>query len=152
MVEYLQRCGFDPSTWLLLFAVIMDIRPGYVDHRGCVPHTQALWSLNIFGGLGTIISTVCTCFLGRHHGVGPDACGNTWSDKMGCRDFGTAYCAPVPFSALLLLRRKQKTAAQRVCSVPLYALTVLTKATPGYAGGEKELIARGGVDKKKSPS
>ena len=28
------------------------------------------------------------------------------------------------------------------------ALTVLTKATPGYAGGEKELIARGGVDKK----
>ena len=31
-------------------------------------------------------------------------------------------------------------------------LTVLTKATPGYAGGEKELIARGGVDKKKSPS
>ena len=32
------------------------------------------------------------------------------------------------------------------------ALTVLTKATPGYAGGEKELIARGGVDKKKSPS
>ena len=29
---------------------------------------------------------------------------------------------------------------------------VLTKATPGYAGGEKELIARGGVDKKKSPS
>ena len=36
---------------LLLFAVIMDIRPGYVDHRGCVPHTQALWSLNIFVGL-----------------------------------------------------------------------------------------------------
>ena len=65
MVEYLQRCGFDPPTWLLLFAVIMDIRPGYVDHRGCVPHTQALWSLNIFGGLGTIISTVCTRFLGR---------------------------------------------------------------------------------------
>jgi len=31
-------------------------------------------------------------------------------------------------------------------------LIVLTKATPGYAGGEKELIARGGVDKKKSPS
>ena len=29
---------------------------------------------------------------------------------------------------------------------------VLTKATPGYAGGQKELIARGGVDKKKSPS
>ena len=29
---------------------------------------------------------------------------------------------------------------------------VLTKATPGYAGGEKELIERGGVDKKKSPS
>ena len=51
---------------------------------------------------------------------------------MGCRDFGAAYCAPVPFSTLLLLRRKQKTAAQRVCSVPLYALTVLTKATPGY--------------------
>ena len=65
MVEYLQRCGFDPPTWLLLFAVIMDIRPGYVDHRGCVPHTQALWSLNIFGGLGTVISTVCTCFLDR---------------------------------------------------------------------------------------
>ena len=33
-----------------------------------------------------------------------------------------------------------------------FVLTVLTKATPGYAGGEKELIARGGVDKKKSPS
>ena len=29
---------------------------------------------------------------------------------------------------------------------------VLTKATPGSAGGQKELIARGGVDKKKSPS
>ena len=28
---------------------------------------------------------------------------------------------------------------------------VLTKATPGYAGGEKELIARGGVDKKMVP-
>ena len=28
----------------------------------------------------------------------------------------------------------------------------LTSCTPGYAGGEKELIARGGVDKKKSPS
>ena len=65
MVEHLQRCGFDPSTWLLLFAVIMDIRPGYVDHKGCVPHTQALWSLNIFGGLGTVISTVCTRFLDR---------------------------------------------------------------------------------------
>ena len=120
MVEYLQRCGFDPPTWLLLFAVIMDIRPGYVDHRGCVPYTQALWSLNIFGGLGTIISTVCTCFLGRHHGVGPDSCRNTWSDKMGCRDFGVAYCALVPFSALLLLRRKQKTAAQSKLSVPLF--------------------------------
>ena len=32
------------------------------------------------------------------------------------------------------------------------ASVVLTKAPPGYAGGEKELIARGGVDKKKSPS
>ena len=50
---------------LLLFAVIMDIRPGYVDHMGCVPHTQALWSLNIFVGLGTVVSTVCTRFLGR---------------------------------------------------------------------------------------
>ena len=55
MVEYLQRCGFDPPTWLLLFAVIMDIRLGHVDHRGCVPHTQALWSLNILGGLGTVV-------------------------------------------------------------------------------------------------
>ena len=35
---------------------------------------------------------------------------------------------------------------------PLIGSLVLTKATPGYAGGEKELIARGGVDKKKSPS
>lgn len=52
MVEYLQRCGFDPPTWPLLFAVIMDIRPGHVDHRGCVPHTQALRSLDISGGLG----------------------------------------------------------------------------------------------------
>ena len=58
MIEYLQGCGFDPATWLLLFAVIMDIRPGHVDHRGCVPHTHALRSLNIFGGLGTVISTV----------------------------------------------------------------------------------------------
>ena len=105
MVEYLQRCGFDPPTWLLLFAVIMEIRPGYVDHRGCVPHTHALRSLDISGGLGTVISTVCTCFLGRHHGVGPDSCGNTWADKMGCRGFGVAYCAPVPFSMLILLRR-----------------------------------------------
>ena len=24
-----------------------------------------VWSLNIFGGLGTVISTVCTCFFGR---------------------------------------------------------------------------------------
>ena len=44
MVEYLPRCGFDPPTWLLLFAVIMDIRLGHVDHRGCVPHTHALRS------------------------------------------------------------------------------------------------------------
>lgn len=28
----------------------------------------------------------------------------------------------------------------------------LDKGTPGYAGDEKELIARGRVDKKKSPS
>jgi hypothetical protein len=75
--------------------------------------------------LGTIISTVCTCFLGRHHGVGPDSCGNTWADKMGCCGFGAAYCAPVPFSALLLLRRKQKTAAQSKLSVPLYALYIV---------------------------
>ena len=34
----------------------------------------------------------------------------------------------------------------------LHVRFVLTEATPGYAGGEKELIARGGVDKKKSPS
>lgn len=39
-----------------------------------------------------------------------------------------------------------------ITGAPFFALTVLTKATPGYAGGEKELIARGGVDKKKSPS
>ena len=35
---------------------------------------------------------------------------------------------------------------------PLFACIGLTKAPPGYAGGEKELIARSGVDKKKSPS
>ena len=120
----------------------MDIRPGYVDHRGCVPHTQALWSLNIFGGLGTIISTVCTCFLGRHHGVGPDSCRNTWSDKMGCRDFGVAYCAPVPFSALLLLQRKQKTAAQRVCSVPLFFIFVIDSAWKKGPGHSKQRQSR----------
>ena len=54
------------------------------------------------------------------HGDGSDFCGNTWSDKMGCRGFGIAYCASVPFSALLLLRRKQKTAAQSKLSVPLF--------------------------------
>ena len=47
------------------FAVIMDIRLGHVDHRGCVPHTHALRSLDISGGLGPVISTVCTRFLGR---------------------------------------------------------------------------------------
>ena len=116
---------FDLPTWLLLFAVIMDSRPGHVDHRGCVPHTHALRSLDISRGLGTVISPVCTRFLGRNHGVGPASCGNTWADKMGCRGFGAAYCAPVPFSMLNLLRRKQKTAAQRVCSVPLYALYIV---------------------------
>ena len=65
MIEYLQRCGFDLTTWPLLFAVIMDIRLGHVDHRGCVPHTQVLRSLDISGGLGPVISTVCTRFLGR---------------------------------------------------------------------------------------
>ena len=35
------------------------------DHRGCVPHTHALRSLDISGGLGPVISTVCTRFLGR---------------------------------------------------------------------------------------
>ena len=112
MVEYLQRCGFDPATWPLLFAVIMDIRLGHVDHRGYVPHTQALWSLNIFVGLGTVVSTVCTRFLGRHHGVGPDSCGNTWSDKMGCRGFGTAYYAQAPFSMLNLLRRYKNSGTE----------------------------------------
>ena len=29
VIEYLQRCGFDLPTWLLLFAVIMDSRPGH---------------------------------------------------------------------------------------------------------------------------
>ena len=104
MVEYLQRCGFDPPTWLLLFAVIMDIRPGYVDHRGYVPHIQALWSLNIFGGLGRSFRPCVPASLAGDHGDGPDSCGNTWSDKMGCRGFGAAYCAPVPFSMLNLLR------------------------------------------------
>ena len=127
MVEYLQRCGFDPPTWLLLFAVIMDIRPGYVDHRGCVPHTQALWSLNIFGGLETIISTVCTRFLGRHHGVGPDSCGNTWADKMGCRDFGAAYCASVSFSMLILRRRlKNSGTEQTLCAAVCFIHCIKT--------------------------
>ena len=35
---------------------------------------------------------------------------------------------------------------------PLFACIGLTKAPPGYAGGEKELIVRNEVDKKKSPS
>ena len=88
-----------------------------------------LWAV-VGGFLGPQRAVYCMiasllCFLGRHHGVGPDSCRNTWSDKMGCRDFGVAYCAPVPFSALLLLRRKQKTAAQRVCSAPLYALYIV---------------------------
>lgn len=54
-------------------------------------------------------------------------------------------------------RRKQRRAyreGEAAASRPSsrLQLIVLTKATPGYAGGEKELIARGGVDKKKSPS
>ena len=121
VIEYLQRCGFNPPTWLLLFAVIMDIRPGHVDHKGCVPHTHALRSED----WGRSFQPCVPASLAGNHGDGPDSCGNTWSDKMGCRDFGVAYCAPVPFSALLLLRRKQKTAAQRVCSVPLYALYIV---------------------------
>lgn len=41
MIEYLQRCGFDLPTWLLFFAVIMDSRPGHVDHRGvCSSYTS----------------------------------------------------------------------------------------------------------------
>ena len=58
MIEYLQRCGFDLTTWLLLFVVIMDIRLGHVDHRGCVSHTHALQQLDISGDFGTVISTV----------------------------------------------------------------------------------------------
>ena len=47
-----------------------------------------------------------------------------------------------------MTKRKQKVrtaSAVRTC-------VVLTKATPGYAGGQKELIARRKVDKKKPPS
>ena len=69
--------------WLLLFAVIMDSHPGHVDHRGCVPHTQALRSLDISGGFGTVISAVCTCLL-----------------------------CPVPFSMLLLLRRLKNSGTE----------------------------------------
>ena len=79
------------------------------------------------GALGRSFRPCVPASLAGDHGDGPDSCGNTWSDKMGCRNFGAAYCAPVPFSALLLLRRKQKTAAQRVCSVPLYALYIVKK-------------------------
>lgn len=46
--------------------------------------------------------------LAGDHGDGPDSCRNTWSDKMSCRGFGAAYCAPVPFSALLLITKKAK--------------------------------------------
>ena len=81
--------------------------------------------------------------LAGDHGDGPDSCGNTWSDKMGCRDFGTAYCAPVPFSALLLLRRKQKTAAQRVCSVPLFFIFVIDSAWKKGPGHSKQRQSRG---------
>lgn len=124
MIEYLQRCGFDPPMWPLLFAVIMDIRPGYVDHRGCVPHTQVLRSLDISGGLGTVISTVCTRFLGRHHGVGPDSCGNTWSDKMGCRGFGAAYCARFLFPCCSITKeiKKQRHRELALCRCMLYTL------------------------------
>ena len=31
MIEYLQRCGFDLTTWLLLFVVIMDSHPDHID-------------------------------------------------------------------------------------------------------------------------
>ena len=80
--------------------------------------------------------------LAGDHGDGPDSCGNTWSDKMGCRDFGVAYCAPVPFSALLLLRRKQKTAAQRVCSVPLFFIFVIDSAWKKGPGHSKQRQSR----------
>ena len=81
--------------------------------------------------------------LAGDHGVGPDSCGNTWSDKMGCRDFGVAYCTSLPFSALLLLRRKQKTAAQRVCSVPLFFIFVIDSAWKKGPGHSKQRQSRG---------
>ena len=61
-----------------------------------------------------------------------------------------ALCGRSPFDGnwckgIALYKKQQRTYILCCCFV-------LTKATPGYAGGEKELIARGGVDKKKSPS
>ena len=75
---------------LLLFAVIMDIRPGYVDHRGCVPHTQALWSLNIFVGLDDF-GTAYGPFL---------LVGETVVSRQP--DSGTESCS-VPLSALYIV-------------------------------------------------
>ena len=81
-------------------------------------------------------------------------------DSRGSRKKGTEFglsawtrlCAAAPLLTVMGVKVLRYTNNSRGRMSSAVALTVLTKATPGYAGGEKELIARGGVDKKKSPS
>ena len=40
---------------------------------------------------------------------------------------------------------------RRELFAPVFSVLLVAKTTPGYAGGPKELIARKGVDNKKTP-
>ena len=123
MIEYLQRCGFDPPTWLLLFAVIMDIRPGHVGHRGCVPHTHALRSLDISGGFGTAISAVCTCFLGRRPWRWTRFLWKYLIRQEGLPQLWRCLLCPVPFflAASITKIKKQRHREFALCRYMLYA-------------------------------
>ena len=130
MIEYLQRCGFDPPTWLLLFALIMDSRPGHVDHRGCVPHTRALRSLDISGGFGTVISAVCTRFLGRRPWRWTRFLWKYLIRQEGLPQLWRCLLCPVPFSMLLLLRRLKNSGTE---SLLCAAICFMRRINPLHA-------------------
>ena len=50
-----------------------------------------------------------------------------------------------------ILMSKQKMRVKVVKPWPSFFVLLVAKTTPGYAGGPKELIARKGVDNKKTP-
>ena len=77
VIEYLQRCGFDSPTWLLLFAVIMDIRPGHVGHGGVFLIHMPCGHWISPGALGRLFRPCVPASLAGDHGDGPDFCGNT---------------------------------------------------------------------------